>query len=311
MIRPADYFTVEEIVRLRARNPWRSVWLICHVWGVVFGAMAVFVLWPNPLTFLLAWALIGARQLGLAILVHDAAHGALFPNRKLNDRVSDWLLGYPVLTDTRAYRAYHLVHHKYTQQAEDPDLALSAPFPITRSSFKRKLWRDVSSQTGFKQRKAQIKAALGTPDMPLSARLAVFRRKLGGPLIANLVLFGGLAALGYWYLYPLLWVLPLLTYYQLITRIRNIAEHAMVPDNDDPFRNARTTRANWLIRAFLAPYWVNYHVEHHLMMFVPCYRLPELQKLLWRRGVGTRMEWQPGYRKVLAMAVSRPDIAAA
>ena len=96
----------------------------------------------GPLTFLLAVMLIGARQLGMAILVHDAAHGALFRNRKLNDWVSDWLLAFPVLTDTKAYRAYHLEHHKYVQQPKDPDIGLSAPFPITKSSFRRKLWRD-------------------------------------------------------------------------------------------------------------------------------------------------------------------------
>ena len=43
--------------------------------------MALFVWWPNPLTFVLAVMVIGARQLGLAILMHDAAHGLLFANR--------------------------------------------------------------------------------------------------------------------------------------------------------------------------------------------------------------------------------------
>ena len=46
---------------------------------------------------------------------------------------------------------------------------------------------------------------------------------------------------GYWWLYPVLWLLSLFTWYQLISRIRNIAEHAVVPDNDDPLRNTRTT----------------------------------------------------------------------
>ncbi len=310
MITPSDFLTAEEITRLRTRSQWRSVWMIAHVWGVVFGAMALFAAWPNPVTFIVAVMLIGARQLGMAILVHDAAHGALFHNRALNDRISNWLLGYPMLTETRAYRAYHLEHHKYVQQPNDPDIGLSAPFPITKSSFRRKLWRDISGQTGFKQRRAQIRAAIGTPDMPMPARLALFRRKMGGMLITNLVLLAGLSLAGYWYLYPLLWVLPLLTWYQVITRIRNIAEHAMVPDNDDNFRNARTTHANWLMRAFLAPYFVNYHLEHHLMMFVPCYRLPEVRRAFLAKGHGARMEYQPGYRAVLALAISRPEEAA-
>ncbi|MEQ1890687.1 MAG: fatty acid desaturase family protein [Alphaproteobacteria bacterium] len=309
MITPSDYLTAEEISRLRARSQWRSVWMIVHVWGVVFGAMALFAAWPNPVTFILAVMLIGARQLGMFILVHDAAHGALFNDRTLNDRISNWLLAYPLLTETRAYRAYHLEHHKYTQQPEDPDIGLSAPFPITRSSFRRKMWRDITGQTGFNQRRAQIRAAIGAPDMPLSARFALFRRKMGPMVIANLTLLGALSIIGYWYLYPLLWVLPLMTYYQMITRIRNIAEHAMVPDNDDDFGNARTTHANWLTRAFLAVYFVNYHLEHHLMMFIPCYRLPLARKLLLAKGLGPRMAYKPDYRSVLALAVSKPETA--
>ena len=38
--------------------------------------------------------------------------------------------------------------------------------------------------------------------------------------------------------------MPLLTWNMVITRIRNIAEHAVVPDSSDPLRNTRTTRAN-------------------------------------------------------------------
>ena len=64
----------------------------------------------------------------------------------------------------------------------------------------------------------------------------------------------------------------------VITRIRNIAEHAVVPDSNDPLRNTRTTEASLIERAFIAPYFVNYHLEHHLMFYVPCYNLPRLHR---------------------------------
>lgn len=56
----------------------------------------------------------------------------------------------------------------------------------------------------------------------------------------------------------------------VITRIRNIAEHAVVPDSDDPLRNTRTTEVNLIERIFIAPYFVNYHLEHHLLFYIPC-----------------------------------------
>jgi len=40
------------------------------------------------------------------------------------------------------------------------------------------------------------------------------------------------------------WLLPLLTWFMVITRIRNIAEHAMVGDADVLLRNTRTSLAN-------------------------------------------------------------------
>jgi fatty acid desaturase len=102
-----------------------------------------------------------------------------------------------------------------------------------------------------------------------------------------------------------LWLLPLATWYQLISRIRNIAEHAVVPDNDDPLRNTRTTHANALERLVLAPYWVNYHLEHHLFMFVPCWRLPAAHRALIDAGWKNKMELQPSYRTVLRLATAR------
>ena len=68
----------------------------------------------------------------------------------------------------------------------------------------------------------------------------------------------------------------------VITRIRNIAEHAVVPDSDDPLRNTRTTRAGFIERLFVAPYYVNYHLEHHLLFYVPCYNLPRVHRILSR-----------------------------
>jgi fatty acid desaturase len=120
-------------------------------------------------------------------------------------------------------------------------------------------------------------------------------------------MFAGLAAAGVWWAYPLLWLLPLLTWQMVITRIRNIAEHAVVPDSNDPLRNTRTTRANFLERLFIAPYYVNYHLEHHLLFYVPCYNLPRVHRILSESRYADRMEVQPNYAAVLRLATARPD----
>src|SRR5580704_8032954 len=181
---PTIAFTPEELASVRARSDVKGFLCIAHAWVVIGASMALYALWPNPLTFVIAVILIAARQLGLAILMHDAAHGVLLANHKWNDPISQWLAAYPVFTDTIPYRHYHLVHHRRTQQPDDPDIGLSAPFPITRSSFRRKMIRDITGQTGFKQRRAQISAALGKPGQPFAQRLETFRERLGGSIVA-------------------------------------------------------------------------------------------------------------------------------
>src|SRR5258708_39805965 len=148
-------------------------------------------------------------------------------------------------------------------------MILSAPFPITEASYRRKFWRDISGQTGYAQRKAQFLNALGDKSWPLAQRVAHFRDKLGPQLLFNLIFFAGLAAAGLWWAYPLLWLLPLLTWMMVITRIPNIAEHARVPDTDDPPPNTPTPPPGFLTPLFLPPYSLTYPPDHHLPFYIP------------------------------------------
>jgi fatty acid desaturase len=299
------YFTPDEIRRLSQRSDLMGAYLVLHAWALIAGAMALVVWLPNPLTFLLAVMVIGGRQLGLAILMHDAAHGLLFKTRRLNELAGQWLCAFPVGTDLHLYRPYHLKHHRHTQQADDPDLVLSAPFPISRASLKRKIWRDITGNTGVTRRRQQIMMTWGEAGLSWAERWTRLQQGgLVGFVITNALLWAAMATIGLWWLYPALWLLPLLTWYQLVSRIRNIAEHAVVPDNDDPLRNTRTTYANPVARLLLAPYWVNYHLEHHLMLSLPCWKLPAAHRLLLAKGLRGQMEVQAGYLDVLRMAAS-------
>ncbi|EAR50631.1 fatty acid desaturase family protein [Oceanicola granulosus HTCC2516] len=307
-----SYVSPDEIRALSARSDLWGVALLVHCWGMIAGAVALFALWPNPLTFLLAVALIGSRQLGLAILMHEAAHNALFANRRLNEWAGEWLCGRPILADLPAYRRYHLQHHRFTQTDADPDLALSSSYPTTRASMARKLLRDLTGRTGLKLMAIRLayhlRLAGEAEDDPAELDLTIgyFVRQLNRGLLANAVIFALLWAAGAWWWYLAFWLLPLLTWFQLVLRVRNIAEHGAVERSEDPFRNVRTTRANWLERTFFAPYWVNWHLEHHLVMHIPARNLPRLHALLVARGLGPRMTTARGYGEVLRLAAARP-----
>jgi len=288
-----------QIAQVRKRSDLWGVCLVAHAWVMIGLALALFAWMPNPVTFVFAVMIIGSRQLGLLILMHDGAHGTLCRSRSLNDFMSQWFCGFPTFADTFIYRRYHLNHHARTLQDDDPDIVLTGHYPVTRASLRRKLLRDLVGRTGFNQRRAQFTAALGPAAGPALRRVQNLYRNLGRQFAVNIGLLACCSALGHWYLYPLLWIVPLLTWQQLVLRVRNIAEHAVVGDCNNPFKNARTTVANPLERLFVAPYWVNYHLEHHLLMWVPCYRLPLLRRFLIANGYGDDMLSADGYLEVL------------
>lgn len=304
-IAAASLFGPDDWAPFQQRSAWIGPLLVLHCWAAVIAAVVVGVVWPILIP--LCVMVIGTRQLGLAILMHEAAHGGLSPNRRLNDFLGHWLCAVPIGASLAAYRPYHLAHHKYAQQAEDPDLVLSAPFPVTPASLRRKLVRDLTGQTFFKQRVLfALKAFRDARDEDLSERAVVTGQSVAPFLLVNLGLLTVCALAGVWWAYFVLWLLPMATWFPMVTRIRNIAEHACVEGSaDDAFRAARTTRANWLERAFIAPYWVNFHAEHHLFMHVPCWRLSDLHRALKDRPGGERREIAPGYGEVLKTATSR------
>lgn len=308
-IRPSDLFTPDEWAPFQARSPWIGPLLVLHCWAVIGGAVAAGVLWPILIP--LCIAVIGTRQLGLAILMHEAAHGGLSPDRRLNDFLGHWLCAVPVGASLTLYRPYHLAHHKYAQQAEDPDLILSAPFPVTRASLRRKIIRDLTGQTFFKQRVLfAFQAFRSRRDEDLAEGAAVTGRSVAPFLVANAALLAAAILAGVWWAWFVLWLLPMATWFPMVTRLRNIAEHACVEGSaEDPFRAARTTRASWWERVFIAPYWVNFHAEHHLFMWVQASRLPGLHRLMKSKGHLARMEIAPGYSAVLRQAAGQrgPD----
>ncbi|MDO9589194.1 MAG: fatty acid desaturase, partial [Brevundimonas sp.] len=93
-IRPADLFSPDDWAPFQSRPGWIGPLLVAHCWGVIAVAVAAGVIWPILIP--LSVAVIGTRQLGLAILMHEAAHGGLSPDRRLNDLLGHWLCAVPV-----------------------------------------------------------------------------------------------------------------------------------------------------------------------------------------------------------------------
>ncbi len=234
----------------------------------------------------------------------------------MNDWVGQWLGAFPLFNNMLAYRPYHFKHHVSNGLEEDPDLLLTRGYPASRKSMIRKFTRDLTGQTGIKAWVGLILMQLGFLEFNLGGKVIkvdqsdrswitfwkVFYQNLSGPIMANLILFLILTMLASPWLY-LLWIGAYLTTFQFSLRVRSIAEHSVVKNRKDPYLNTRTTKANWLERLLFAPYHVNYHSEHHMLMSVPPYHLPKMHRLLHQRNYYDSGVLASGYWEVINNAV--------
>ena len=301
-IKPEEILDSSQIKYLRTKSSLMGTLLVAHAWLVIFSLLFIYTLFPSFILYLVVITLIAGRQLGLAILMHEGAHGLIANNVRFNNYISQFFCAFPMAVDTYDYRHYHLKHHRHTQTEDDPDLVLSKPFPITKSSFIRKMLRDLTGITGIKQRYQSIQKTFDNDTLKVDGKeISGFKSKatLRGIFLSQLLIFISMSIVGNWWYYFALWIVPALTIFQFFYRIRNIAEHAVVPNDCDDFNNARTTNASLIERCFVAPYYVNYHLEHHLFMFVPCYKLKDAHNLLVAKKYTNRMEIKKGYIPLL------------
>ncbi|MCB1683880.1 MAG: fatty acid desaturase family protein [Pseudomonadales bacterium] len=295
-----DVLSSEELARISRRSDLQAAWLVVCNYGITAGIFAMMALWPNPLTILLGIILLGGRQLGFGVIVHECGHGTFFENRRLNEWVGEWLAAPPTFNNMKAYARGHLRHHKLAGTHEDPDLPNYRDYPIDRERLQRKIWRDLSGQTGWKQTRGLFKAFLN-----FSGQHPEQRHALARGLAVNAAMLALFIYIGAAWLY-LVWWVALLTTNRLVSRLRQMAEHAAVPDlyDADPRSNTRTIAANWLDRLVFCPLGVSYHLEHHMLASVPIYNLPKLHRLLKNRGYYDGVHFPANYREMLRLATT-------
>ena len=109
----------------------------------------------------------------------------------------------PAFTNTDGYRRVHMAHHRQEFGPNEPDFALYANYPISRTSFRRKLVRDASGRTGFRLLREQLRG--------IHSDVVVVRQTLIKILVVQALLIAASVISGYWWAYPLFWLLPYLT----------------------------------------------------------------------------------------------------
>ena len=309
-----EYLSKDEIHELLEKSDLKGFRQLIGVWIWVVIAFALVAIWPNVLTVIIAMIILGAKQLGCAIIMHDSSHYSMFKTRKLNDVLGNWFGAYPIIHNVQQYRPYHLQHHMATGTEDDPDINLSKGYPTTRQSMLRKFSRDLFGFSGIRGYYGILAMHLGILKYNLGNYVEKIVKEergymwqnawknLRGPIAINLILFGICWAIGKPLLY-LLWPASLISTNMFILRVRSMAEHSMVSDSRDPLQNTRTLKANWLEQLLFAPLNVNYHLEHHLLFTVPSYNFPSMHQKLMERGLYKNANYSKGYWSVIRKAM--------
>lgn len=284
LIRADGRPTPEFRARLRRIPSWRNLGSLVSMYvqtGVVVWAA---IEW-GPWSWLPAILLMGRAHAQFASLMHEAAHRLLFADKRANDLAGRWLLGFPTFTSTDVYRRVHMAHHRDEFGPDEPDIPLYVGYPIAADSFRRKLVRDATGRTGLRLL-ARFASNARSSD-PRS------RRTFWQIMLVQAILLAASIASGHWWAYPLLWLVPYLTVWRVINRLRSIAEHGGMHRSPDRRESTHSVHQHLLARFLLVPYRIGWHLAHHVDAGVPFRRLPELHSALQQAGyLDSTLEWR-------------------
>ena len=283
--------------QLRRIDDVRNVGSVLLTWGQALGTIGAAVWIGHPLAYVAAFVLMGPAFARFAILGHEAAHKLLFTNKRANDAVGRWVLAYPSFVPLDAYRRGHFAHHKDEFGPDEPDLNLYNGYPITKASFRRKLWRDARGTSGWKNLKGLLAALRSKGSRSIAMRLLVMQV----PLVVAAVLVGR------WWLYPLLWLGPWMTSWRVINRLRSIAEHGGMQRSKDRRQTTHHVRQSLWARFWMVPFNTGWHLAHHVDMGVPWRNLPRMHAELEAAGYVTSELTYPSYLALWRALSARPE----
>ncbi len=287
---------------LRHINNVGNVFTVLGAVAMSFGVVAVAGYLNSWWAYLGAFILMARGHVGMNILGHEAAHRLLFSNQKANDAVGRWVLAYPTFQALLAYRRSHFAHHRDEMGPEEPDLSLYSGYPIPPDSWRRKLRRDATGVSAYKNFRGLFRA------VKKGAREA-------RQILAVQAVMIGVSIVVMRPLMYVVWVLSWSTLWRVSNRLRSIAEHGGLVRSKDRRLTTHVIHQSMFARFWMVPYNTGWHLAHHVDMGVPWRNLPRLhQELVGAGWVVEGLEY-PTYRAFWKTAssgtVKQPDVAGA
>ncbi len=237
----------------------------------------------------------------VGVAPHELGHGSVFENKWLN-KIFLYLFSLLSWWDPFDYASSHTYHHRYTLHPEGDRENLLPLTPSLRSSFIFQLLTiNLLTQRGRTLGKGGLLStsyltALGAmgrvgdldvpgnewiqalhEDQPEEYRKSIWWSRLlllfhGGVTVVSLLT-------GYWIFILLIPVAPFTA--NLLSYLVGLPQHCGLRENTPDFR--KSVRSMNLNPLFEFLYWrMNWHLEHHMYVGIPCYNLKALyREIAW------------------------------
>ncbi len=223
----------------------------------------------------------GAVQHTIATYIHETAHGHVFSNKNLNEKLGHFFFAAPLLSYVEDYRYFHWEHHRHTGKIDkDPELLLYRTLGIKTTNFTNgeiiKIF--LQSITGVHAVKGLIflnKFYLSKRKEGLIKQPGLFEHaSVAFWLIAVPFLMWKMNMLGS---YLLVWIVPMFTIFTTLLLWHGFGEHVREKETCLS-ENTFTHRFDIVTTLFLYPINSSFHLEHHLYPQLPWHAMKTFRK---------------------------------
>jgi fatty acid desaturase len=289
-----DLITRDEFRRFSTPSTARLVLDFSLVWSQAALGIAIFSYEFNIVGFVIGIILVGCAQHGMAQVAHEGVHQLIASGRKpLNDFIARWFFAAPTLLPFALYRHRHLAHHHYLGTDADTKemyrrdirgwrLAVEILLGLFGIDYIRQVLATLRRDHNDRGGEVARADAHRSPDW--------VRQEILPVATTQLILLGILSTINFW-LYPLMWLLPIVTVQTLSGKIRSLVEHRPYMEMkgrkpgsgyymDTEMPCLRSVQATFLERILISKVNFHFHAEHHLWPFVSYQYFPSLHQRL-------------------------------
>ncbi len=247
--------------------------LSVHLFTIGVGALLI---WKSTASWQLlpVWMVYGTALVFLFAPLHECTHKTAFRNRWLNEVVAT-VSGFLLFLPANYFRAFHLTHHRYTNDPNrDPELLVAKP-----TNFPQYAW----SMSGlgsywWPQIRSMVQHARGSVHENFISKTE--RELIVCEARCHLIAYGMLLFISILFQTTFLfyyWLIPAM-FGMVALRLFLLAEHTGCETSNNMLSNTRTTLTHPIVR--LLAWNMPYHGEHHLYPAVPFHQLPTLHQHL-------------------------------